>query len=247
MKALEPNERGSIITVCIIPARGGSKRIPRKNIKLFCGLPMIAYSIRAALESDVFKRVIVTTDDQEIAEIAVNYGAETPFLRPAELADDYQSVGKPMMHALEWLKESGFEFDFHCMLFATAPFVRPERLRESFEIFRARPDKAECFSVVEYTFPIQRAIRITEDGAADMFQPEYFSCRSQDLEQAYHDAGQFSWAAYSRPNLDQTAWGPSTLPYVIPHYEAVDIDTPDDWVRAELMYKALQDAQGGQA
>ena len=207
-------------------------------------MPVIAYSIRAALKSGVFKRVIVSTDDEEIAEISKNYGAEVPFLRPKEMADDHESVGVPVRHALDWLKDTGFEFDMHCMVFATAPFVRADRLRDSFELFRSRPDKAMCFSVVEYPTPIQRAFRITEDGGAEMFNPEYHSWRSQDLEKAYHDAGQFSWAAYSRESTDPIPWGPHSLPYVIPHYEAVDIDTPDDWVRAEMMYRALSEQDG---
>ena len=183
----------------------------------------------------------MSTDDAEIAEIAKEYGAEAPFLRPPELADDYASLGGVISHALNWLKEDGAEADYVCLLFATAPFIESGTLKKSFDVLLSHPEKSTCFGVTEFNFPIQRAIKIAQDGSIQMFQPEHFSTRSQDLEKAYHDAGQFSWSKVRTENQDQHPWGPQAMPFVLPSYKVQDIDTPDDWIRAEAMYRALQE------
>lgn len=240
---VKPQLWGVVIQVCIIPARGGSKRIPRKNVKFFCGKPIVAYSIEAALKSGCFDRVLVSTDDAEIVEIAKKYGAEAPFVRPPELADDFASLGGVVSHALDWLKKGGVDPDYVCLLFATAPFIEADTLKKSFESLLSHPEKSICFGVTEFNFPIQRAIKILKDGSIQMFQPEHFSTRSQDLEKAYHDAGQFSWSKVRVDKPDESPWGPQAIPFVLPSYKVQDIDTPDDWIRAEAMYKALQETQ----
>ncbi|RKX24313.1 MAG: pseudaminic acid cytidylyltransferase, partial [Candidatus Zixiibacteriota bacterium] len=180
------------MNIAVIPARGGSKRIPRKNIKEFCGKPMIAWSIEAALESRCFERIIVSTDDAEIATVAQNYGAEVPFMRPDSLANDYTGTIPVIRHAVEWLVEHEERPENVCCLYATAPFVQSHDLQHGLELLQLQ----QCdyaFSVTSYAFPIQRAIRITSEQRVEMFQPEHFMTRSQDLEEAYHDAGQFYW------------------------------------------------------
>ena len=177
--------------LAVIPARGGSKRIPRKNIKLFCGKPIIAWSIEAALQSGSFDRVIVSTDDLEIAEVARQHGATVPFMRPAELSDDHTGTIPVIAHAIEWLRQHNEAPDKVCCIYATAPFIRSEDLRRGLEILD-KTGSYYAFSVTSYAFPIQRAIRMTQVGRIEMFSPEYFTTRSQDLEAAYHDAGEFT-------------------------------------------------------
>jgi len=178
--------------VCIIPARGGSKRIPKKNIKLFHGKPLIAYSIETAKRSELFERILVSTDDEEIAKTAKKYGAEVPFMRPKELADDYSGTDQVTEHAVDWLNNRGEKYDYVCTIYATAPLLQPEYLVEGYEKLKAS-DAVYAFSVTSMPFPIQRTFKITEDGRCEMFFPEYYSARSQDLEVAYQDAGQFYW------------------------------------------------------
>ena len=179
--------------LAIIPARGGSKRIPRKNIKLFCAKPMIAWSIEAALQSGCFDQVIVSTDDAEIAEVARSYGATVPFMRPAELSDDHTGTIPVIHHAIEWVNAQGQAVEQACCLYATAPFVSPDDIRRGFDTLIGS-DSDYAFSVTSYAFPIQRAIRLNAEGQVEMFNPEHFNTRSQDLEEAFHDAGQFYWA-----------------------------------------------------
>ena len=177
--------------LAVIPARGGSKRIPRKNVKTFCGKPMIAWSIGAALESGCFDRVIVSTDDDEIADVAITHGAAVPFRRPAGLADDFTPTVPVIAHAIGWQQQSAAVSSV-CCLYATAPFVRAGDLRAGLN--RLEAERADyAFSATTYGFPIQRAIRVTEDGRVSMFHPEHAGTRSQDLEEAWHDAGQFYW------------------------------------------------------
>ena len=222
--------------VAIIPARGGSKRIPRKNIRDFMGLPMIAYSIRAALESGLFDKIIVSTDSQEIAEIAKAHGAEVPFLRPANLADDHASTAAVLVHALEFCSQQGWCPEYACCIYATAPFIQPEYLVQGLEVVR-NSSADNSFSVSSYAFPVFRAQRIKEDGLLEMQWPEHRLTRSQDLTELYHDAGQFYWmevaAFMANPNLYANA-----APVVLPRHLVQDIDTEEDWHRAELMYKA---------
>jgi pseudaminic acid cytidylyltransferase len=224
--------------VAIIPARGGSKRIPRKNLKTFSGKPIIAWSIEAARSCKLFDRIIVSTDDAEIAAVAREWGAETPFLRPAELSDDAATAFAVTQHAIKWLQEHGCPPDYVCIIYATAPFVQARFLAESYQQL-IRTDKQYIFSVTSFPFPIQRGIRINAKGEVEALHPEHFFTRSQDLEECFHDAGQFYWgkpeAFLNGTILHSTA----ALPYRLPRYLVQDIDTPEDWRRAELMHAAL--------
>jgi N-acylneuraminate cytidylyltransferase len=228
--------------LAIIPARGGSKRIPRKNIKPFCGKPMIAWSIEAALESGCFDRIIVSTDDDEIAEVARQHGAEVPFLRPLELSDDHTGTIPVIRHAIETINSQGRAVEQACCLYATAPFIQAEDLRRGLEILQGSGGDY-AFSVTSYAFPIQRAIRLTPEGRVEMFNPEHFNTRSQDLEEAYHDAGQFYWGRADAWLQGKMIFSPASLPVMLPRHRVQDIDTPEDWVRAEWLFKAMQ-AQG---
>lgn len=225
--------------IAVIPARGGSKRIPRKNIKLFHGLPMIAWSIRAALASGVFDRIVVSTDDDEIAAVAREHGAETPFIRPAELANDYAGTGEVVVHAIRWLREQGEPVEACCCIYATAPFLDPERLKEGWDRLQ-EPGKRFAFSVTSYAFPIQRALRRTEDGSVEMFWPENLTKRSQDLEPAYHDAAQFYWGWADAWLNGEVAFSPISAPVILPRNLVVDIDTPEDWEVAEQTFRVLR-------
>lgn len=229
--------------LAIIPARGGSKRIPRKNIKPFCGKPMIAWSIEAALRSACFDQVVVSTDDAEIADVARQYGASVPFMRPAELSDDHTGTIPVIRHAIEWFNAQGQAVEQTCCLYATAPFVSAEDICRGLEILQGNAcDYA--FSVTSYAFPIQRAIRLTEQGRVEMFNPEHFNTRSQDLEEAYHDAGQFYWGRAEAWRKGRMIFGPNSMPVILPRHRVQDIDTPEDWVRAEWLFKAMQAQQG---
>ncbi|EPC04101.1 hypothetical protein L861_01980 [Litchfieldella anticariensis FP35 = DSM 16096] len=228
------------MNVAIIPARGGSKRIPRKNIKVFCGKPMIAWSIEAARDSGCFERIIVSTDDEEIAGIAHQWGAEVPFVRPAELANDYAGTLPVIRHAVTWIQDQGQTFEAVCCLYATAPFVQPEDLRHGLECLETS-DADYAFSVTSYAFPIQRAIRLTPDGRVAMFHPEHYHTRSQDLEEAFHDAGQFYWGRADAWLAEKPVFGHDSTPVVIPRHRVQDIDTLEDWQRAEWLFRALQE------
>lgn len=224
--------------LCVIPARGGSKRIPRKNIREFCGKPMIAWSIKAAQESGCFDRIIVSTDAAEIADVARQWGAEVPFMRPAGLADDFAGTTPVVAHAVHWHQYHGHDLNAVCCLYATAPFAKPTDIREGLEILTQVAADRFVFTATAYASPIQRALWLDlASGEAHMWQPEQFNKRSQDLEPAYHDAGQFYWG---RPQ----AWIHSenlyegSKPLLLPHWRVQDIDTADDWVRAELLYEA---------
>lgn len=225
--------------LAVIPARGGSKRIPRKNIRDFAGRPIIAHSIGAALESGCFDRVIVSTDDEEIAAVARQWGAETPFLRPATLADDHTGTNAVVKHAIGWFREAGHAVELACCIYATAPFVQARYLRQGLERLAAS-DKAFAFSVTSFPFPIQRAIRINAAGAVEAIWPENIARRSQDLEEAFHDAGQFYWGRADAFLADTVLFSPASLPVVLPRHLVQDIDTLEDWQRAEHMYRALE-------
>jgi pseudaminic acid cytidylyltransferase len=225
--------------LAVIPARGGSKRIPRKNIKSFCGKPMIAWSIEAALKSACFDRIIVSTDDAEIAEVARAHGATVPFMRPAELSDDHVGTIPVIRHAIEWLKDQGPAAEQVCCLYATAPFVQAEDIQRGLDILN-ETGSDYAFAVTSYAFPIQRAIRITEDKRVAMFSPEHFNTRSQDLEDAYHDAGQFYWGRANAWLEGKMIFGLDSSPVLLQRHRVQDIDTPEDWLRAEWMFKAMQ-------
>ena len=228
------------MNICVIPARGGSKRIPRKNIKAFNGRPIIAYSIKAALESNCFDHVIVSTDDNEIAEAAKKYGAKVPFIRPAELSNDYAGTIPVIKHSIEWLEGHNNTIDNVCCLYATAPFIQSQTIFKAFQ--QLQESKSDyCFSVTSFSFPIQRSIKITQDNKVGMFYPENFNVRSQDLEEAYHDAGQFYWGKAQAFKDELPIFSETASPYILPRYLVQDIDTTEDWIRAEAMHRVLQE------
>ena len=197
--------------IAIIPARGGSKRIPRKNIKPFMGKPIIAYSIEAALQSGLFDEVMVSTDDEEIAEIACKYGAQVPFMRSAEMSNDYAGTDDVILEVLRKYKEQGRKFETVCCIYSTAPFVTPERLREAYGKMNSEIDSV--FTCVAYSYPIQRSLHIV-DGKISMVYPEYF------VE-------------------SRTFWGENTAGLVLSELEVQDLDTLTDWALAEMKYELL--------
>lgn len=225
--------------LAVIPARGGSKRIPRKNIKLFCGKPMIAWSIEAALQSGCFDHVIVSTDDAEIAEIARQYGASVPFMRPADLADDHTGTIPVVRQAVQWCNQNGLGSEQVCCIYATAPFVSAQDLQRGLSMLEAS-GADYAFSMTSYAFPIQRALRINGAGRVEMLNPENFNVRSQDLEEVFHDAGQFYWGRASAWLESSVIFSPAAVPVILPRHRVQDIDTLEDWVRAEWLFKAMQ-------
>ncbi|PHR53308.1 MAG: pseudaminic acid cytidylyltransferase [Arcobacter sp.] len=231
------NNKLNTNTICIIPARGGSKRIPHKNRKLFYGKPLIAYSIEVAKKSKLFSKIIVTTDDENIAKIAKEYGAEVPFMRSATLSDDFASSGDAVKDAIEQLQIRGEKFQYVCTIYATAPLLQEKYLIEGLEKLK-NSDAHLAFSVTTMPFPIQRTFKITEDGRCQMFTPKYFTARSQDLEEAYQDAGQFYWENLSNKATD-IPFGKSSIAIILPRYLVQDIDTLEDWKMAEMMYAIL--------
>lgn len=227
------------MNIAIIPARGGSKRIPKKNIKLFCGKPIIAYSIEAAKRSKLFKYVVVSTDLKEIAEIALQYGADVPFVRPSRLADDFTNTGEVVVHALEWLKDHEINADNVCCIQATAPFLRERDLVKGHDLLISQGVKS-VFSVTTFSFPIFRALKINEKGRLNMIWPEYLQSRSQDLPHVFHDAGQFYWAKVDAYLKSPFFYSDDALPVVIPRYLVHDIDTFEDWLTAEKVFEACR-------
>jgi pseudaminic acid cytidylyltransferase len=225
------------VKMALIPARGGSKRIPRKNIKEFGGKPIISYSIEAARQCGLFDRIVVSTDDEEIAEVARSFGAEIPFLRPKPLADDHTGTNDVVKHALQWFAAQGTPVNYACCIYATAPFIQPRYLREGYEKLVAS-GKSYAFAVTSFPFPIQRAIRLRPEGTVEPLHPEHVFTRSQDLEETYHDSGQFLWGKAEAFLTDTVAFSAASVPVVIPRYLVQDIDTPEDWLRAELMFQA---------
>jgi len=225
--------------VAIIPARGGSKRIPRKNVREFCGQPLIAYSILAAKNSDLFDHVIVSTDDDQIRDIANQNGAETPFVRPTELANDHATTVPVINHAVSWVQQHMGKVDHACCIYATAPFIQAKALRESYEMLISRKVGGYVFSAATMPFPIQRTFKVKPDGFVEMFEPHNYNTRSQDLEEAYQDAGQFYWGSAETYNSEKIFFSTDSMAYVLPRHMVQDIDTLEDWRRAELMYEAL--------
>jgi pseudaminic acid cytidylyltransferase len=226
------------MNIAVIPARGGSKRIPRKNIKLFCGKPMIAWSIEAALKSECFKQVIVSTDDEEIALIAQRYGADVPFVRPKNLADDHTGTNPVIAHAIEWLNSQGLNPDFVCLIYATAPFICASDIQAGLDLIKNN----SCdyvLSVTSFAFPIQRGLKIDVDGRVEMFFPSNFITRSQDLEESFHDAGQFTWGKTQIWLDGKPSYFSNSLPIRLPRHRVQDIDTFEDWYRAEKMMEVL--------
>lgn len=222
------------MNIAIIPARGGSKRIPRKNIKEFCGKPIIAYSIEAAKEAGCFDRIIVSTDDNEIASIALKYGAEVPFIRPNDISDDYSTTLDVIAHAITELNLP--ESAKVCCIYATAPLISNKKLLEGLSLLNAS-ELGYTFSATEFSSPIQRAFKLTATGSIEMFQPENFNLRSQDLEKAYHDAGQFYWGICTAFLNKTPFFGGSSTPVILSNTLVQDIDTLDDWKKAEIIYQ----------
>lgn len=225
------------MNICIIPARGGSKRIPRKNIKLFNGLPMIAYAIVAAQKAGIFDRIIVSTDDPEIASVSTGYGAEVPFVRPASIADDFAGTVPVIAHAISATISEKTEKVDVCCIYPCVPLLACTDLVQSYKKFKASQYKY-LFPVARFTSPIQRSLRLSAEGVIEPFFPEYSSTRTQDVEAAFYDAGQFYWGEKlswtSGLNIHLNAGG-----YEIPEWRVVDIDYPDDWLRAEAAFHSL--------
>lgn len=225
--------------LAVIPARGGSKRIPRKNIKSFLGRPIISYSIEAALQSACFDKVIVSTDDDEIAEVAEKYGAEVPFRRPLELANDYCATTAVIQHAITWMENQGVVPAQVCCLYATAPFITPENLRAGYRLL-VETQAAYVFSATSFPFPIQRAIKLDANGSVSMFHPEHYLTRSQDLEPAYHDAGQFYWGQSESFKKEVPVFTSEAKVILLPRSIVQDVDTLEDWEQAEILYRLRQ-------
>lgn len=226
------------MNIAIIPARGGSKRIPRKNIKEFCGKPMIAWSIDAAIKSSCFDRIIVSTDDVEIAEIALQFGAEVPFIRPADIANDFATTLDVMKHAIAWCEDQQWVIDNVCCIYATAPFILPEYILQGLKDVSAE-NVEYAFSATTFSFPIQRAISLSKDGSVRMFHPEHVNTRSQDLEEAYHDAGQFYWGKASAFLSGKPFFEKHSKAVLLPRKRVQDIDTFEDWDLAESLFSVL--------
>ncbi len=220
--------------IAVIPARGGSKRIPKKNIKMFCGKPMIAWSILAVNSSGLFDRIVVSTDDTEIAEVAKKWGAEVPFIRPDELSNDHAGTIPVIAHATQWALASGLAVEAVCCIYATAPFVQADDLKRGWEELESG-DWDYAFTVTDFAAPIFRSFKQTDEGGLEMFFPEHFSTRSQDLPVALHDAGQFYWGRPDAWLEGKRVFDRRSKPILIPRWRVQDIDTLDDWVRAEML------------
>lgn len=227
------------MNIAIIPARGGSKRIPRKNIRAFAGKPMIQYAIDAARDSGLFDKIVVSTDDEEIASIARQAGADVPFMRPANLADDHTPTVPVISHAIDFCKQQGWPIEAVCCIYPGVPLLEAESIREAYALLT--PGGCHyVFPVLAFESPIQRALKRTQDGATQPFDPRFVSTRTQDLEPAYHDAGQFYWG-------HRQAWEQGLSLHlhartiVLPDHAALDIDTPADWKRAEALYRVWQE------
>lgn len=221
--------------IAIIPARGGSKRIPRKNIRLFLGKPILAYSIEIARQSGLFSEVMVSTDDDEIAELALGFGASVPFRRSAQTANDHASTVEVLLEVLSCYEMRGEVFDYGCCIYPTAPFITADLLNRGWQMLRESGFDS-VFPVVRFSYPIQRALRLDGDRVT-MFWPENYALRSQDLEPAYHDAGQFYWFDCTALRRKKRLWTDNSGAIVVSGLDAHDIDTPEDWVVAELKYR----------
>jgi len=223
------------MNIALIPARGGSKRIPKKNIKNFFGKPIIAWSIELAFKSGCFDKVIVSTDDKEIAEIANFYGAETPFMRSKELSDDHTVLSSVISDAIQKLN---LDINYLCAILPTAPLIQVEDIQDALKQLLSQPNFDFAFTVTDFGFPIQRALRI-DDGQVSMFEPHHMNTRSQDLERAWHDAGQFYWGKATSWLEGEPVFGSKSIPIKLPRFRVQDIDSIDDWSRAEYIFKLI--------
>ncbi len=222
------------MNIAIIPARGGSKRIPRKNIKLFFGKPMIAWSIEVARAAGIFDKIIVSTDDNEISEISRRYGAETPFIRPEHLSNDFAGTTQVVAHATKWALEQGWAIQSVCCIYATAPFVSQKDLRLGLEMLNSGTWDY-VFSATEFAAPIFRSFRSNNDGGLEMYFPNQFHARSQDLPVALHDAGQFYWGRPGAWVKERIIFGKNSTCLILPRWRVQDIDNDNDWLSAELL------------
>lgn len=225
--------------LCIIPARGGSKRIPRKNIKNFLGKPIIAYSIEAAIRSELFDEIMVSTDDQEIADVAVQYGAKVPFFRSKENSDDFATTGDVIEEVLNVYKNRNRFFNMICCLYATAPMISIEKLKMGFLKLKEE-GYSSVFPIVEFHYPVLRGLRVTQNGMVSMFWPEHISSRSQDLDKVYHDAGQWYWLKVDNFEREKKIFTQNSGGIILEPLEVQDIDTDLDWKQAEIKYELLQ-------
>ncbi len=223
--------------IAVIPARGGSKRIPRKNIKLFHGRPMIAYAIEAAKKSGLFEHIIVTTDDAEIAEIANSFGAEIPFMRPPELSDDFTPTVPVIAHAIKDCVELGWSVNEVCCIYPGVPLLSESEILTGYALLQ-QMESGYSFPVATFPSAIQRAFRRSDDGRVEPFYPAYASTRTQDLEQGFFDVGQFYWG-HASAWLQGLNIHLNGRTFILPEWKVVDIDTPSDWERAELLYGAF--------
>tara|TARA_B100000575_G_C23053322_1_gene606343 strand:- start:209 stop:904 length:696 start_codon:yes stop_codon:yes gene_type:complete len=226
--------------LCVIPARGNSKRIIKKNIKVFCGKPIIGWSIEAAIASKCFDKIIVSTDDSEIADLAKTFGAEAPYLRPKRLSDDYTETVKVISHSIKWEMENYKKPDYVCCIYATAPFIQFNDLRKGLEILQSN-NCEYVFSATNYHYPIQRSFKISKNNKLEMFFPEYLNFRSQDLERAFHDAGQFYWGLTNSWLENKKIINENAIPFLIPNDRVLDIDTLEDWKTAERMFRIINE------
>ncbi|HBY37841.1 MAG: pseudaminic acid cytidylyltransferase [Pseudomonadota bacterium] len=223
--------------IAVIPARGGSKRISGKNIKTFAGKPLIAYSLAAANASGLFDDIVVSTDSDDIAQVARDYGATQIIKRPESLSNDIVGTFPVVQHAIETYQQSVQQVEHVCCIYATAPFLQAQKLIEGYQRLSQATDKHFAFSVTTFPFPIQRAIRLKGEGVEPLDHSQ-MTKRSQDLEECYHDAGQFYWGTTQAYLSNQPMFAPHSIPVVLPRHLVQDIDTPEDWERAELMYRA---------
>lgn len=228
------------MNIAIIPARGGSKRIPNKNIKIFAGKPLIAYSIEAAHASGCFDKIIVSTDDPLIAAVAEQYGAEAPFVRPSNIADDYATTAAVIIHALDWCDKQSLNVDYVCCIYATAPFIQVEHIQRTLKLLLDSSESVYCLPVCEFPFPIQRAVKLDENHHVSMFEPQHFNTRSQDLPASFHDVGQFYWGKPEAYRLNIPMFSPQALAFPISRKWVIDLDTPEDWDYALLLHHALK-------
>jgi len=224
--------------IAIIPARGGSKRIPQKNIKLFLDKPIISYSIGAAIKSKLFDEIMVSTDDTKVAEISKKYSASVPFMRSEKTANDFAIIADVVIEVLDNYKKAGIEFDNFCVLFATAPFITAKRLKEGYELMLKKGFDS-VFPVLKFSYPIQRALKIENDKLS-MINPEYYEKRSQDLMPAYHDSGQFYWMSTKKFYKQKTLFSKNAGAIILSEMEVQDIDTIEDWEVAEMKYLLLK-------
>lgn len=224
--------------LCIIPARGGSKRIPRKNIKPFLGKPIIAYSIEAALKSNLFDEVMVSTDAREIATVAEEFGASVPFMRSEDNANDFATLADVLLEVVEEYKNIGSNIENICCILPTAPLISVQRLRESHDVFNSGKFDSFC-PVVAFSYPILRALELDTQDRLRMIWPEYLKSRSQDLKPAYHDSGSFYWVKTEALEREKTLFCKNGSAIIVSENEVQDIDTETDWQLAELKYKLL--------